>query len=315
MEYNQFVDDVKECLRIKVDDQYEVKVNRVKKNNSVVLDGIVFFKEGDNVSPNIYLNSYYSRYMDGESMDTIANDILSVYENSRRRVSEEYKTLDYTFDGMKDHIVYRLVNYNKNKELLEEVPHVRFLDLAITFHCLVKQDEEGIGTIRVTNAHLVEWDCTVKELMQVATNNTKRLFPVRISTMEQVITDLLRKDFSIMYPEGGCDDAVEEMIAEMVGGMKCKSMYIVSNELGINGATSILYQDVLYDLAAKLETDFYLLPSSIHEVILVPYEEDISRAELRSMVKEVNATQVAVDEVLSDKVYLYRRDKNRIEME
>lgn len=312
MEYNQFVDDVKNCLRVKVEEEYEVKVNRVKKNNSVVLDGIVFFREGDSISPNIYLNSYYSRYMDGESMEVIANDILAVYEKSRKSVNEEYEGFDYSFESMKDKVIYRLINYNKNAGLLEEVPHIRFLDLAITFHCLVRQDVDGIGTIRITNEHLVEWDLTVKELMKLAEANTRRRFPIKISTMEQVIAELMKKDLAMMCPDEEYKEMMDAMMAEMLSQTSSPRMYIVSNEAGINGATAILYKDAIREFAEKMETDFFILPSSIHEVILVPYDESLSRKELKDMVMEVNSSQVAIEEVLSDKVYVYHRENNRI---
>lgn len=320
MEYNQFVDDVQNCIRVKVEDGYEVKVNRIKKNNSVILDGIVLFREGDTISPNIYLNNYYSRYMEGESVDTIAQDIINTYKESKRRQAPEYEQFEFKFEfkfeNIKDRIVYRLVNYSKNTKLLEEVPSVRFLDLAITFHCLVKQDEEGIGTIRITNEHLENFGLSVKELMQLAVKNTSRLFPLKISTMEDVIYSLFKKELCGMAvsSEEENEEMFRKLFAQILpedGGPK---MYILSNEAGINGATAMLYRDGLKEFANRLDCDFYILPSSIHEVILVPYDESLSREELKNMVSEVNGSQVPVDEILSDKVYIYRRKNNRVEI-
>ncbi|MDO5519980.1 MAG: DUF5688 family protein [bacterium] len=316
MEYNQFVDDVKNCIRVKVDEEYEVKVNRIKKNNSVVLDGIVLFKEGDTISPNIYLNSYYSRYMDGESVDTIADDIINMYQESKRSQAPEYEQFEFSFEQVKDKIIYRLINYNKNTKLLEEVPFVRFLDLAITFHCLVKQDEDGIGTIRITNEHAECFGVTVKELMQLAIKNTTRLFPIKISSMEEVIYELMKRDFYELCPIGDCegDEMFRQMMSQMLPDESAPKMYILSNETGINGATAMLYRDGIKEFANRLDSDLYILPSSIHEVILVPYDETLRKEELRNMVCEVNSSQVPIDEVLSDKVYIYHRKNNRVEI-
>ncbi len=341
MEYQQFVDDVRDCISIKIEKDYEVKVNRVMKNNSVELDGIVFFKSGDTISPNIYLNQYYMRYQEGEPLETIADDIIDTYETSMKEQAQEYGELSFTFEQFKDYIIYRVVNYSRNKALLENVPHVRFLDLAITFHCLVKQDHSGIGTIRLTNEHKELWNLSVKQLMQLASENTERLFPVKINTMEEVLTELFRKELETAGMEEAdylveqldnneemlqevqeeselADEYTEEMLDSMLNDLmqqqKGPKMYILSNSVGINGATAMIYKDAIRNFASELDSDFYILPSSIHEVILVPYEDCFSREELKNMVNEVNCTQVPIEEVLSDRVYIYRRKTNMIEI-
>jgi hypothetical protein len=93
-----------------------------------------------------------------------------------------------------------------------------------------------------------------------------------------------------------------------------QKMYILSNHKGINGATCLLYENVLYEFAQLIQSDFYILPSSIHEIILVPYDKTISKETLADMVKDVNRTQVARDEVLSDRVYFFSRKNNAITM-
>ncbi len=338
MEYQQFVDDVKDCIRFKVDSGYEVKVNKVLKNNSVEMDGIVFFKSGGTISPNIYLNQYYVRYQKGEPLEEIADDIIDTYENSMREQADEYGTLTFSFEKLKNSIIYRVVNYSRNKVLLENVPHIRFLDLAITFHCLVKQDDSGIGTIRLTNEHKEMWNLSMKDLMQIATTNTERLFPIRITTMEQVLSELFRKELEpvkdmeqeLPFTEVEDEDWLEKMndsqeneyteemldamLNDMLKNQQAPTMYILTNSAGINGATAMIYKDAIRNFANELKTDFYILPSSIHEVILVPYEERISKEELKDMVGEVNCTQVALEEVLSDRVYIYRRETNMIEL-
>ena len=349
MEYQQFVEDVKDCISVKIEKDYEVKVNRVMKNNSVELDGIVFFKSGDTISPNIYLNQYFVRYQEGEPIETIADDIIGTYETSMKEQGEEYSDLTFTFEQFKDRIIYRVVNYNQNKVLLENVPHVRFLDLAITFHCLVKQDESGIGTIRLTNEHKQLWNLSVKQLMQLASENTERLFPIKINTMEEVLAELFRQDWNTSeekdieqialqidrdeqmlrevqqeseladaYVEEDNEELTEEMLDTMLNDLmrqqKTPKMYIMTNSVGINGATAMIYRDAIRNFANMLESDFYILPSSIHEVILVPYEDSISREELKDMVNEVNCTQVPIEEVLSNRVYIYRRKTNMIEV-
>lgn len=322
MEYEQFVQDVKHCLCWKVDGDYEVKVNHVIKNNSVALDGILLFKEGINVSPNIYLNSYYEQHKDGKSLEEIADDIIEMYHASMVYSEEEMYDLDFSYERMKSKIIYRLVNFKKNEMMLEHTPHIRFLDLAIVFCCMMKQDYTGIGTIRITNEHMNEWGVEVKDLIKMASINTPRMFPIKIRTMNDVIREMLQRDFShfiIEETEDICPEVlVSEMIEEMVENMghneETHPMYILTNEIGINGASTLLYKEALYRFAMEKDCDFYILPSSIHEVILVPKTEELDTEELQNMVKEVNQTQVAIEEVLSDKVYVYNRLQNRIQL-
>lgn len=319
MEYSQFVDDVKRCIRFQVSEEYEIKVNRIMKNNSVELDGIVFFKEGDNISPNIYLNSYFERYQEGESVEGIANEIIRLYESSKKAQTKDYIDFEFEYEKIKDTIVYRLVNFQQNRKLLREVPHIRFLDLAITFHCLVREGEDGIGTIRITNEHIKLWEVNMKQLMQLATENTMRKFPVKICTMEEVILDIMNREYSQLLNSEESDSTyeaamLEMMIQEMFHNQNKREMYIMTNTIGINGATVVIYQDILKDFAKKMRCDFYILPSSIHEVILVPYEENMEPKTLQEMVNEVNLSQVPEEEVLSDRVYIYRRETNSVEI-
>lgn len=319
MEYSQFVDDVKRCIRFQVSEEYEIKVNRIMKNNSVELDGIVFFKEGDNISPNIYLNSYFERYQEGESVEGIANEIIRLYESSKKAQTKDYVDFEFEYEKIKDTIVYRLVNFQQNRKLLREVPHIRFLDLAITFHCLVREGEDGIGTIRITNEHIKLWEVNMKQLMQLATENTMCKFPVKICTMEEVILDIMNREYAQLLKSEESDSAyeaamLEMMIQEMFHNENKREMYIMTNTIGINGATVVIYQDILKDFAKKMRCDFYILPSSIHEVILVPYEENMEPETLQEMVNEVNLSQVPEEEVLSDRVYIYRRETNSVEI-
>jgi hypothetical protein len=84
-----------------------------------------------------------------------------------------------------------------------------------------------------------------------------------------------------------------------------EKMYVLSNDRGINGASTLLYPNVLYDFASSIRMNFYILPSSIHECILVPDTGKLSKAALKEMVKDVNDSHVSADEVLSNEVYYY----------
>ena len=192
---------------------------------------------------------------------------------------------------MRDRIVYRLVNYEKNKEILEDCPHLRLYDLALTFRWVAHSDDIGISTALVTNQELQVWGISMNELLLAARENTPRLFPVHMIDMDEMIA------------QAGIPISLDESAIPM---------YIMTNEQEVNGASVLLYDNVLESFALEKKTDFYILPSSIHEVILVPSNKIDDPSALFTMVSDANNTVVALGDILSDSVYYYNRRKNQI---
>lgn len=313
--FNEFVTYVKEEIgRIKGSD-YEVRINHIIKNNSIELDGLVILRKGESISPNIYLNSYYDNYTKGVTMTSIIEEVIAVYENSKNDdFSQPFEY--YDFESMKPSIIYRIINLEKNKSLLNTIPYLSFLDLAITFHCLVRSSGEGIGTIRITYDLLKCWNANLEEIANLAKNNTPKLFPAIIRTMEEVIRDILNNKDSSALDENNIQDSWENTEGFQLSDDKYQaSMYVLSNVKGINGASCLLYPEAIKVLANKLNTDFYILPSSIHELILIPIMNNMKVSDLNSMVIDVNDTQVPSEDILSDHVYIYRRIDDAISLQ
>ncbi len=306
--YYNFVEDITELIKKKMGDEFEVKCYKVTKNNSLELESLVILKKGESYAPNIYLLPYYEAHLQGEGLLELTNRIIRVFQSYSTPLLSGSFT--YQYEEMKDSITYRLVNYKKNRKLLESIPYIRYLDLAITFHCLVRDDSDGIGTIRITNEHLVLWKVTGDDLMKQAVANTKNVFPPTIKSMEEVIMGMMKDSCNTEQGESVWMEDVIDFPLET----ESNKMYILSNTKGINGATCILYEDVLREFGDHLRSDFYILPSSIHEVILVPYNHAISKAALNEMVIDVNRTQVSREEILSDRVYFYSRENKAIIM-
>ena len=230
--------------------------------------------------------------MMGENLEKIESEILELYRKNRRE-----NKMDVSFftewENVKQRIIFRLVNYAANKELLNEVPHRRILDLAVVYYCLVESNSEADATILIHSPHMESWKVTEDVLFHAALENTPCLQKACVVNMEQVCRGILEeKDSDLGIP---------------------KMMNIMTNANRTNGAGVILYQDVLKEFAEEMGHDLYIIPSSIHETILLPMLGDDWEA-LSQMVKEVNATQLAPEEVLSDHVYEYRRAKNVISM-
>ena len=303
--YDSFIANIMEMVKTKMGKDYTAQIYKVTKNNSLELDSLILLKEGKSFAPNIYLQPYYQAYLDGISMEEVTDRLCSIYQNCSAPIIG--KDFNYTFEAIKNNIVYRLINREKNSKLLKKIPHLQFLDFAITFHCLVHHGQDGIGTIRITNDHISHWKVNLEELEKLAAENTKVQFPPTIRSMDEVIRKMMNES------NGNDGDYSEEIINEIIQNKEnSKRMYVLSNSQGINGATCLLYSDILKNFSNHLKTDLFILPSSIHEVILVPFECSIDKELLRNMVVDVNQNQVASEEVLSDQVYYYSRDNDTI---
>ncbi len=300
-DYDYFLAQILSGVSKRMGKEYTARTIKVLKNNSLELDSLVLLKEGKNFSPNIYLEAYYEAYQQGVKINELVIRLCNIYHNCTVPIAQEQ--FSYTFEQMKPYIIYRLVSYDRNRRLLEKVPHIRYLDLAITYHCLVREDDEGIGTIRITNEHMRHWKTHRKELQELAAENTKRLFPVSIRSMVEVIRSMLVENLTDSENE-----LSQEMSQYCIDSSSTQNMYILSNEKGINGAACLIYSDVLHDISERFQSDFYVFPSSIHELILVPASDSNSSKEYTEMVREINATQVAPEEVLSDRIYYYSRE-------
>lgn len=287
MVFNAFAKLVKEripeyLLQYTIED---VRLEPVTKNNGVVCTGLIICVRGENLSPNIYLEYFYMMHKRGMDMDEILRAIQAEYESARGQLcAEQYQTMDEII--VRENLFLKLINRERNKEMLEGCPYIPFHDLAISFRYLVKHDEEGIASAILREKEMELWKLTTDEIFRLARENTMRLFPMRLAKLNDMIpiglTELAE------YPD----------------------MYVLTNRQQINGATCMLYRDVLEQFAGQVESNFYILPSSIHEVLLLPDCCGMDADYLRKSVREINAYAVADMDYLSDNVYYYdRKDK------
>lgn len=290
MTYQEFKKHIFSAVSVGLGSDYKVAIQDIIKNNDTHLDGLTILAPGSNISPTIYLNYYYDQYLAGKSLSKIQNDILLSYH---KNVPKENIDISFftDFSKVKERIIFKLVNYDRNRELLSKVPHVRYLDLAIVFNCFVNSTEEGYATILIHHHHLSYWNISADELYCLAMQNTPHLLEYRLQNMSDVILGLFCDD-SFQLPKNSIPDF---------------PMYVLTNTSKLNGSGCILYEDLLSDIAQTFDSDFYILPSSIHEVLLIPVNAISSYEDLSSMVKEINHTQLAREDVLSDRVYFYSR--------
>lgn len=295
MNMNEFAKKMVRAVQAELGEAYNVEIKEVRKNNGVLLKGLLITTGSHNVVPTIYLEHFWRAYEEGTTFAETVRRILHIYgkDTPARAIDMNFFR---EFEKVKDRICYRLVGFTGNRELLQDIPHVEFLDLAICFFYAYKGEALGEGSILIHNSHMELWNTSTAELMRLAAQNTPLLFPWQCSTMEEVLEE------------------VADMESEELGQAGEAVMRVLTNRQRLNGAICLLYQGVLERLAEEHATDFYILPSSVHEVILLADKGDIAPGKLKAMIVQVNRTQVAPEEVLSDSLYRYDRGKKRVEL-
>lgn len=304
MKYEIFKEVVSDKFMDYLPEQYrdmELVVNPVNKVNCT-LDGINLIGGKDNrlVSPTVYINDMYEHYKQHEDLQ----DVMQTAAEQMVRMFDRNVEMPQIDSGeAKDNIVFQFVNTEQNKELLAGVPHREFQDLSIIYRWVVKVDAEGVHSTVLKNELAGRLGFTEDQLFKLAMQNTRRMFPPCIKSMNEVLCDMMAQD-------GMPQEIVELMLREMPAD---NLMYVISNERGINGAISMLYEDKLHTLAMEMESDLYILPSSVHEVIAVSAGLG-NPSELAEMVSEVNMSEVTLEERLSNQVYHYDKDLRKLNL-
>lgn len=283
-------------------EDYRLELKEVKKNNGVVMQGLLIYSESKNIVPTIYLDSFWEAYKNGQCFAAVLRGLLKLYreETPKRDIDMNFFQC---FDRVKERICYRLIRQEGNEELLRESPHIDFLDLALCFYYAFDGGQAGEGTIRIKNSHAQRWGVKTVDLVRLAEQNTARLLRWQCISMEDMIKE---------SPEFDGLEGTEDVMHD--GFLDYNPMKILTNTKRVFGAVCMLYPGVLEKLSAKEQKSFYILPSSVHEVILLP-ETGIEVAdELREMISDVNRTFVAPEEVLSDNLYYYDLKEKKVKI-
>lgn len=286
MSYEHFCERMKDILQQYYGVESNVKLHTVQKVNGVVLHGITVMKEGISIVPTLYLENYYDELNNGMPLNDIVHRFILEYDKAS--ICDDFDISFFEFyEKVKPHLGYKLINYEMNRSLLKDVPHKRYLDLAIVCYCNIVDDRIGKGTILIRNDHLDIWKIEKDILIRDSLRNMPVMFPSEMINM----ADLLRE----LY-----DDPAQLICGKL-------PLYVLTTRARMYGAAAILYSGELEAIAREVEDDFYLLPSSIHEIIILPKKYGTDEEYLSQMVDEINHEQVDIEEVLSNHAYLYSR--------
>lgn len=300
MRFEQFTEEVVNKIREFLPESFanaSVELQSVVKNNDLKLTGLTIRSADSNISPTIYLEQFYDEYQSGKDMGRILSNIADV--RIRNEIKEVFDVTQITdFEQVKDAIAPRLMNQKWNEDLLKLRPHKFVADLAVTYHILLKQDINGTASVPVTNALMESWGVNSDTLHELAIKNLPVLLPSTFQSMSSVLFGML-----------GDTEEADDILAGI--SSQDEVMFVLSNDKKMHGAAALLDKKIMQTIIEKFG-DFYILPSSIHECIVVKATAEMDVNTLTSMVQDVNLEQVAVDERLSDHVYRYTAEEGLI---
>ena len=287
-------------------DAYSTELAEVRKNNGVLKEVLHVRQQGSDCIPCFYTEELYRSYCMGENEAGLAEQLVNIVKGECETVKEQVSHF-LSNEWMADHLFIRLVHYEENEENLKEAVYLRYLDFACVVYVLTESGEDGVKSFLLP-AHI--WDTlelgTIEECFSSLIENTKRLFPedmayISAEEAEESIPGVRAISVTIRWSE-----FTEELQQEC--------LYVVTNHRRINGAAVLLYPEMLKQLGERYGGDYYVIPSSIHEVLLLKATGDEQAERLNGMVREVNETHVAPEERLSDHVYYYSVSEEELQM-
>ncbi len=280
---NNFISDLQSAIVRLADSSKEVSFREVYKNNGVKMNSCTIREKDAFVAPTLYLESFYPMYREGYTVDDIAIDIISAMEKIEIPKFISSDIMD-RYEEVREHLFIKLVGYNANREIIEDGIFFQIEDLAAVVYYMTGGEGFGSGLIALKKDMLADWNVEEEQVYQDALENSAILQPAAFKNIKDVLQ------------LGGMDTEEDNC-----------SLYILTNEDACLGASAIIYPDVLHSISKRLDADLIILPSSIHEVIiLADHGED--RRKLHEMVFEINHTQVNPQEILTDSVYQYSRE-------
>lgn len=297
MNFNEFCSEVKESVLDYFPQEYqeaEVSIQTVTKDNSVVLHGLTIRQPGRSIVPALYLEGYYNPQFSSQEFQAAIADIAAEYQKYAEAGIEVQPESIVNFEKVKEQIVPKILKANQNKALLAERPHTAMDDLAVFYQVMLKETPDGSMSIPVTNELAERWGVTADELHMLANENSERLSPAQLANIEDM-----------MFGEG-------ENYFDKDGDASQEPLLVLTNTTKQYGAAVIANPKVLEKVANAVGGDYYMLPSSIHEVLICPKDmaEKIGMTPkaLGQIVRQVNGTEVSKDDRLSDHVYVYNRE-------
>ena len=296
----QFVENLKESLYERGMEDVQMREAHVDKLNGGY-DAVTITPGDSNIGVTLNIDNFYKAFENGADMSEVVSKATEVAINGMENTPQLDVASLTDYDQMKDKLVMEVVSAEANAEMLENVPHQNMEDMAVVYRFVINSDETGRASILATNDMINAMGVTPEQLHADALENAPQIRPAQITGMSEVIAEMMGRDQA-------------EMMGIVPVDPKDEQMFVATVSDKVMGAGVLAYQDFMDQAADRLGVSFYILPSSRHEVLLVPDNGQMSLGDLESMVREVNATQVAPEDKLTDSVYHYDAEAKIFEL-
>ncbi len=282
-----------------ISDKATLSITEIIKNNDQKLLALSIHEPDIDANPNIYLDEYIEDYRAGKNIDDILQSIADMYMSCRDPQIRGFDISDITeFDKVANRLVTKIVNTDLNKEFLAVVPHKEFGDLSVFTQVRLDESNGMMASITLRNDILDRWDVAFDDVLDKANENDLKVTQPRLTPMDKIISCMKRLE---EYEQDGFLPNPKDVIIPM---------YVLSTEDKIHGAKLLNQQEIMDKIAEFLNSDFIALPSSIHEVIILPMDRNnMDLNELSMMVKSINGEVLNPTDVLSDHPYVYSKEE------
>lgn len=299
LNFKEFQEYIKNNVKDYLPESYkdaDIQFRDVVKNNDVHLTGVMIKRENETLTPNIYINELYEKYSSGMNLDEIVGDIADLrIEHDPPEEAQSISSIFTNYEMVKQRLEIHLCDMELNRDKLKNQVYTEQGDFAATYHIKIGGDGMLRGSAAVTPNLLKGWGITEEQLRE----------------------DSLRAEHS----KGAVFTDIEELVAEKTFGLKAANLLDKQNDIIDNGdgfslycltcedyrygASMILREDVMDKVSKLMGGDFYILPSSIHETLIVPTTTQMTLEDMSIMVQDANKEAVEPEDKLSDKVQFY----------
>lgn len=294
LNYDEFKRELLKRVRENAGEDMKVEIAAIQKNNGIQKEAIVFSEKEDNLQPVIYLDSIYGQYCAGTELSVCVGFTVGVCRSVMDlNIDMAYKN----WEDVRGKIEVTVINKAWNADAMSGIPHREFLDLVLYCRVIIDRNGNGVASTIVRNHMLREWGISEEELWEAAFSNLK--------TEEFEIQDV-NEVLGFIFREGDLSGTLDKNEFEPV-------LYVLTNKYQNRGAVGMFRTDLLEKFAEQGGCDLYILPSSIHEVLLLK-DDEMPVDELRKVVRSVNRGMVDEMDWLSDEVYYYRRGSGKVEI-
>lgn len=289
MDYCEFVNEIAGDLEFYLEDELagaKIEVRKIEKIQNQSYLGMVVIPRGSNVGISVDLRPFYEKYLEGDYTDALY-EICDFLEESLKDAPKN--CIDFSeYQNIKGLLYPQIVGYKENEDELSDIPHKVIEDMAVIYRVMMKKESGLMSSFIIRNEMMKKYGITVDQLHADAINEASKSRPFFIKSLSSVLSEAF---------EYGIKESIDEK----------EIIYMASNDQCIFGAGVILYPGFFEKAAELIGEDYYILPSSLHECMLVPEDKDVRVNNLLMMVKEINKENVSPEDKLTDSVYHYDR--------